>query len=208
MIPNINVYSVDSKNIILVWKSQDKDTVKSWNLYGCATATGSYALVEGYIPNMAHPMSPGSCMAKVSRQALSLGSDAPYFFKLTSVDMSGTESNIASSAYVSVDALDDVFRNRFTDDNSPVYSSKSVSLNHTVTNQLFDVVQILGRQANYIRVLTSHDVSIKLNSQSNDSILVSSNSPFIPDRQSIAVSSIYLSTVNGNATVQIFVSGN
>lgn len=207
MIPNINVYSVDSENIILVWKSVDRDTVKSWNLYGSATSGGSYTLVEA-LPNMAHPMSPGSVMSKVSRDSLSLASDAPYYFKLTSTNMSGTESSLASSPFVSVDALDDVFRNRYTDDNSPVYSSKTLSLVHTVTNQLFDVVQILGRQANYLRVLTDKDITVRLNSPSNDPILVTSTSPFIPDRQSISVSSIYVSTVSQNASVQVFVSGN
>lgn len=207
MIPNINVYSVDSGNIILVWKAVDRDTVKTWNLYGCATSGGSYALIES-LPNMAHPMSPGSVMAKVSRTALSIAADAPYFFKITSTNMSDVESSLGSSSFVSVDALDDVFRNRWSDDNSPVYSSKTLSLVHTVTNQLFDVVQILGRQANYLRVLTDKDITIRLNSPSNDPILVTSTTPFIPDRQSIAVSSIYISTVSQNASVQVFVSGN
>lgn len=208
MIPNINVYSVDDENIILVWKAVERDTVKSWNLYGSATSGGSYTAVESYIPNLAHPMSPGSVMAKVSRDSLSLAADAPYFFKITSVDMSNAESTLGDSPFVSVDALDDVFRNRWTDDNSPVYSSKTLSLTHTVTNQLFDVIQILGRQANYLRIHTTHDIKVRLNSQSNDEILVTSNTPFMPDRHTIAVSSLYVSTVASNATVQIFVSGN
>jgi hypothetical protein len=208
MIPNINVWSVDSDYIILVWKVQDRDTIKSYNLYGCATSGGVYTLVEGSVPNVAHPMSPNSVMVKISRSSISLAADAPYFFKITSVDMSGVESNIASSEFISVDALDDVFRNRWTDDNSPVYKSVTIALTHATTNYEYDVVQLLGRQANYLRIETSHSVSLRINSTSNDSVLVSDKHPFIPDRGAISVSKLFFSTVGGNATINVFISGN
>jgi hypothetical protein len=208
MIPNVNVWSVDSEHIYLNWKVQDRDTIKAYNLYGCDTSGGSYTLVQESVPNNANPMSPGSVLAKVSRSDLSITADAPYFFKITSIDMEGSESSIASSDFVAVDALDDVFRNRWTDDNSPVYSSKTVTLAHTTTNQLFNVVQILGRQANYMRITTSKDITIRINSPSNDPILVTKEMPFFPDKHAISASSIYFSTVSENATVQVFVSGN
>lgn len=208
MIPNVNVWSVDSEHIFLNWKVQERDSIKAYNLYGCSTSGGSYTLVEGSVPNVAHPMSPGSVLVKVSRADLSLSADAPYYFKITSIDMEDNESSLASSSFVSVDALDDVFRNRFTDDNSPVYSSKTLSLTHTVTNQLFNVVQILGRQANYLRITTNHDITVRINSPNNDPILVTSTTPFLPDKQSITAATLYFSTVSNNATVQVFVSGN
>jgi hypothetical protein len=208
MIPNINVWSVDSDYIILVWKVQDRDTIKSYNLYGCATSAGVYTLVEGSVPNVAHPMSPNSVMVKISRASISLAPDAPYFFKITSVDIGGVESNIASSEFISVDALDDVFRNRWTDDNSPVYKSATIALTHTTANYEYDVVQLLGRQANYLRIETSQEVSLRINSTSNDPILVSDKHPFIPDRGAISASKLFFSTVGGNATINLFISGN
>lgn len=208
MIPNINVWSVDSDYIILVWKVQERDTIKSYNLYGSATSAGVYTLVEGSIPNVAHPLSPNSVLVKISRASISLAADAPYFFKITSVSMNNTESNLAASVFVAVDALDDVFRNRWTDDNSPVYKSAALSLTHTTTNFEYDVVKLLGRQANYLRIETSHDVSLRINSTSNDAVIVSSTHPFLPDRGAISASKLFFSTIDGNATINLFISGN
>lgn len=208
MIPNVNVWSVDSEHIYLNWKVQDRDSVRSYNLYGCDTSGGSYALIEAGIPNIVNPMTPGSVLVKVSREALEIDEDAPYFFKITSIGMSGSESALVDSEFVSVDALDDVFRNRWTDDNSPVYTSRTLSLTHTVVNSSFNVVQLLGRQANYMKITTNHDITVRINSPSNDPILVTASNPFIPDRHAISASVLYFSTVSNNATVQVFLSGN
>jgi len=208
MIPNVNVWSVDSDYIILVWKVKERDTFKSYNLYGCTTSGGSYSLVEGSIPNVANPMSPGSVLVKISRSALSLAADAPYFFKITSVDMSDSESDIDDSEFISVDALDDVFRNRWADDNSPVYKSATLSLAHSATNVEYDIVQLLGRQANCLRIETTKNVSVRINSTNNDAILITDAHPFLPDRGAILASKLFFTTVSENATVNVFVSGN
>ena len=192
------------------WPVDKTGSVYSWNLYGSSTYGGAYTLVQSRIANCVtkKDIGPGAVMAVIPRTALSLAADAPYYFKITSVAKNGTESLIASSKFVAVDALDDIVRNRQTDNNNPVYRSIVQAIAAGNTNIFVDIQRILGREANYVRVTTDNDVTIKFNSSANDALVVRSTAPLILEKGDLAVRSAYLSFVSANANVTIFVSGN
>jgi len=201
-LPEINVWSVDSSNIILSWKSQFKSSYKSFNLYGCSTYNGVYTLVQSYIPNVASSMAPGSVLVTVSRSALGIASSQPYFFKITSINFSNSESSISASPFVAVDAADDVFRNRVSDNNNPVYKFFTVSSTGTPT--FIDVQRQLGRLANYLKVITTGNITVQINSPQNDSITVTSTAPLEILKSTLTIESLY---ITGSATVTVLVTG-
>lgn len=201
-LPNINVYSVDAERIILNWKAKDYDTVVSYNLYACDTYDGTYTLVMGNVPNHADPFTPGSVMVNLSREQLSIGPDEPYFFKITSIAPNGDESDVEDSDFVSVDALDDIYKERLTDNYNPVYKSIQVTISEE--DQFVDVERILGRKANFAIITPTADITVKFNSAKNDEVSIYQDIATQFDRQALVISSIYL---NGTGDVEIFVSG-
>lgn len=198
MLPEINVYAVNSKEILLNWFVVDD--YATFNLYGCATFGGSYTLIEENIPNVSHAITPQAVLTKVLRSTLGIESDAPYYFKITGVDVAGNESDINDSLATSVDALDTINNNRMTDDNAPVY--KSIIFSVTGTDQLVDVTRQLGRHANYCKiVLSGGSATVKFNSKENDAVPLPVELP----QHALVIDKMYFS---GSASVQIFVTGN
>jgi hypothetical protein len=216
MLPEINVFNVNSQEIMLNWFVQDNNFVK-FNLYGCSTFDGEYSIVEYNIPNKSHPFTPGNVLAKVSRTSISLlgssGSSAPYFFKITGIDYEGIETDSEDSLATSVDSLDDVVNNRLTDNNSPVYKNFILTLGSLEEKEL-DISRLLGRNANYLRVSAlGADASIRFNSVANDSTTIKSNTTFELPKQSLLISKIFItagsiSSPATSMTVEIFVTGN
>jgi hypothetical protein len=216
MLPEINVFNVNSQEIMLNWFAQDNDFIK-FNLYGSSSFDGEYSIVEYNIPNKAHPFTPGNVLAKVSRTSISLtgssGASAPYFFKITGIDSNGDETDIEESLAVSVDSLDDVINNRLTDNNSPVYKNFILTLGSSEEADL-DISRLLGRNANYLRVSPiGADVSLKFNSIANDATTIKSGSVFELPKQSLLISKIFITSgaiasPATSMTVEIFVTGN
>lgn len=209
-IPEISVYTVDSSNIILNWTVDKSGTVRTWNLYQSATYNGTYTLVQSNIPNCVtnKNIAGGAVFVQISRAALGIATDAAVFFKITSVDATGAESALSSSNFKSVDALEDIYRERMCDDVNPVYKSVAVTIIAGNANIFVDLQRILGREANYTRITTDNDVLVRFNSSSNDTVLVRSTAPLILDKNDLAVKSAYLSYVTATANVTIFVSGD
>jgi len=209
-IPEISVYQVDSTNIILNWAVDKTGSVYSWNLYGSGTYNGTYTIRQTKIPNVVtkKDICPGNVFAVIPRASLGIASDAPMYFKITSVAKNGTESTLANSKFVAVDALDDVIRNRMSDNINPVYKSVTVAIVSGNTNIFVDLQRILGREASYTRITTDNDVFVKFNSSANDNVLVRSSTPLILEKGDLAVKSAYLTFISANANVTIFVSGD
>ena len=209
-LPEINVYQVDSESIMLNWKVQDVDTVKTWNLYSSSTYNGVYTLLQSKIPNMVirKDIAPGAVFVILKRAALGITASAPIYFKITSVSPANVESSVASSNFVAVDALDDVNRNRMADNTNPVYKNITMTVASGELNKFVDVVRILGREANYVKVTSDVSVSVKFNSANNDAVTVNPTPPFELPKGDLGVSAIYLSFVAATANVNIFVSGN
>jgi hypothetical protein len=216
MLPEINVFNVNSQEIMLNWFVQDNDFVK-FNLYGSPSFDGEYSIVEYNIPNKSHPFTPGNVLAKVSRTSISLtgssGASAPYFFKITGIYSNGDETDVEESLAVSVDSLDDVINNRLTDNNSPVYKNFTLTLG-SLEEKSLDISRLLGRNANYIRISpTGADVSIRFNSIANDATTVKGGSTFELPKQSLLISKLFI-TVGAipspftSMTIEIFVTGN
>lgn len=202
-LPRINVWSCDVNNIYLIWQATQKSTIAYWNLYGCSTYGGVYTKMIGNISNDEAPLTPGSVLTQVNRTKFSIATTQPWFFKITSVTTGGVESTLSASTAYAVDALDAVYRERWTDDDSPVY--KNIVVSTSGTNFLVDVHDQLGRDANFIQVSTTATVTMAINSQYNDTVTITSAAPFLLPRHALRVDSLYF---NGSATVTIFVSGN
>jgi hypothetical protein len=207
-IPEINVWDVTSQNIGLTWSMSNRSDTQYYNLYGCATYNGVYALVQSNIPNVADPRTPGSVYVNVVRSAAGIATDQPYYFKITAVDFSGSESAVAASNFVSVDPHD-VYRAREQDDRNPVYKSLTLAVPTGMTNMFVDVKRILGREADYIKITTDQNISVKFNSSTNDAVPVDSTSPFIILQWTLVVTSIYVTNSSGStANITILVTGN
>lgn len=212
-LPEINVFSVDQENIYLNWKVKDADVVQSYNLYGCATYAGVYTLIQAKVPNTAHPISPSNVLAKVVRATAAIAVDQPYFFKITSINGAGVESNIATSKFISVDSLDDIFKQRVSDDNNPVYKNITLSIPGGTVKQFVDIERILGRDANFVQIRTSLALGVRWNSGFNDPVTIAASSASAPyyqlDKQALLIKSAYIDNpAGGAATVEILVSGN
>lgn len=208
-LPEINIWDMTSTNIVLTWPAVNRSDTLYYKLYGCATYSGAYTLVQDKISNIADARSPGSVMVILTRAALSIASDQPYFFKITSVNFSAVESSIGSSNFVSVDASG-VYRARVQDDRNPVYKNFNLSIPNGTTAQLVDVKRVLGREANFVEITTDNAIKVQFNSNTNDLRAVTATVPFeSASNGTLVVTSIYVSNTSGStATVQIFVSGN
>lgn len=210
MSTQISVYQVDSASIYLMWPVDNTGTVSTWNLYGSSTYNGTYTLIETNIPNYANSVvAPGSVFVSLTRAALSIADDQPFFFAITSVSPQGAESSLDTTQFKAVDALESVIRERMMDNINPVYKNVTVSVASGANGQFVDLERILGREASYLRISTDQDVLVALNSSTNDQILVrSSTSPFILAKSDLGVKSAYLTFVSNTASVTFFVSGD
>lgn len=202
-LPTINAWSVDVTNIFLNWQYVNKSTTQYYNLYGSSTWNGSYTKMIGNISNYpSKDLAAGSVLVQVPRAEFSIATSQPWFFKVTSVS-NGVESSLSASPFLAVDALDTVYRERWTDDDSPVY--KNLVIVVSGSNFPVSIKEQLGRDANYMTVSTTATVTMAINSQYNDLITITTTTPFTIPRHDLRIDSLWF---NGSATVTIFVSGN
>jgi len=208
-LPQINVWSVDQNSIFLNWPVQDISTVNKYNLYGSASTAGPFTLRIANIPNIVtnRTVAAGAVLVEVSRTDFSIDPSQPFYFKITSIDPSDVESSLGLSPFVSVDSLDDIFKQRLTDDDNPVYKNIMDTVDTGDVDKEIDINQLLGRDANYIEIKTDNDFSVKLNSKFNDPISVSSATGFLLRRQTLRINTIFVSGGGANAAAEIFVSG-
>lgn len=206
-LPEINVWDMTADEIALSWRAANRSDTKSYKLYGSATYNGTYNLIQEAIPNRAHALTPGSVLVRLKRSDLGIAADAPFYFKISSVDFSDVESSQGNLA--SVDAFA-IYRARVQDDRNPVYKNFVLSIPTGTTNQLVDVKRVLGREADFIQITSDVEIQVRFNSSANDVRKVTSAVPFTSaSNGTIVVTSVYVSNASGStANVQIFVSGN
>jgi len=125
------------------------------------------------------------------------------FFKITSVDPSGVESSVGSSPFVSVDSLDDVFKERLTDDDNPVYKNIPKTISGATDTEI-NISQLLGRDANYMEVTTDAEFTLRLNSKFNDPVTVTAAKGLLIRRNVLRINKVF---VSGTATFNLFVTG-
>ena len=210
-IPKINIYSVDRENIFLNWKVTTPDVIQSFNLYSSAAYGGPYTKIMTGVANYHNDITPGSVLVKIVRSQYSIGADQPFFFKITSVNAAGTESDITLSNFVSVDPFD-VYKERMDDAFNPVYKNIKLTVLAGATEEFVDIERILDRDVNFVQIRTDQPIKIRWNSQYNDPISIAASSAAAPftqfDKQSILIKSAYIDNPGADAHVEIFVSGN
>jgi hypothetical protein len=201
-LPKINLWSDDSTQIRLVWNSNPAtDGIYAFNLYGCATYNGTYTLLQSHIPNSPNKLTPGSVLVSILRSSIPINTDQPYYFTITSLTSTGTES--AQGPFIAVDALADVFKERINDAYNPVYKDIIIPMCGGI--MCTNIEQLLGRPANYVEVYSATATFITFNSSTNDQIPIAAGVRRKFDRQTITVSSICVGPGSGN--VEVFVSG-
>ena len=209
-LPALYVYDVTSTQFLLAWSADDPSDNVKFSLYGAATFNGTYTAVPGFqkMGNHADHRTPGSNLAIVNRSTLGIGPKDPYCFKLTSINAAGTETFVVDSPFINVDALDDFFRNRRDDNRNAVYKNITVGVGSGDTSKLIPIAQILGREANYIRMLSTADCLVAFNDALNDNITLKANTLYEFWKDSIVVQNAYFSFVSATASVEVFISGN
>lgn len=209
-IPALYDYEVTPDQILLTWVADYKSTNIKYNLYGSSTFDGTYTAIAGYqnMPNREDFRTPGSNLAIINRSTLGIGPKDPYFFKITAIDPSGVESFVVDSEFLAVDALDDFYRNRRSDDRNPVYKNIVVGVGGGDVDKEIPVAQILGREANYIKLTSTADCYVAFNDARNDKLLLKANVVYELWKDAIVVTSAYFTFITSTASVEVFVSGN
>jgi len=234
LLPELNTYGVNQKEIQLYWEASPKSTIKQWRIYGAKGLEINFIhpnkgidLTGGSNPDHAFkqlttianrdtPLTPGNCYVKFTRSELGIEDNDPYYFAITSIDNDGFESTLLPSSVHAVPFRDSYFVDEAGEPINVVYKSFEFALSPCATDQwnperLLDINKILGRPAKSLTMdATGSDYQIRMNSVKNDIITVKSSVPYKVDniRGSMKIERIYINnSTSTEATVRIYVSG-
>lgn len=226
-IPKICTYHVNTEEIALTWKASPKSSIKKWNLYGASSVpvnmadphkgidiTG-FSLVASGVANVDCPLTPGSVFVRLNRvDDLSIGEEDPYYFILTSIDATGSESVISKTDLHAVPLADDYYVDEAGEAVNVVYKSFEFSMPQTSdwdSDRYLDIIALLGRPAKLLQIKQGGEASfqIRLNSYRNDTLTVNlgDTNPLDLDRGEMKITKIWFhKSSSGSTSVRLIVA--
>jgi len=233
-LPTINTYNVDKDTIGLYWKASPKSDIGKWNVYGTPEVTIDFippnkgvVLNGGINPanafvllnkgtgvaNRDTALTPGSVYVEFTRADLGIGPEAPFYFAITSIDKSGSESALEITNIHAVPASDGYFVDEAGQPMNVVYKSFEFDLWPLASWDLergLDIVSLLGRPAKQIKIdAVGDNFWIRFNSFTSDPISIRHSSQgFQLLRGELQISRFWIHNPTTNdVTVRIFVAG-